>query len=112
MAQLRTNGSTLTIEADCEMPIEATFQPKVTHAAAGELQRRVTEMPYAIANVSCDNGPVENHVRIGWIRSTPPGVGVPPMPPAICNAIHAAIGKRVRALPVAPDQPRALRRDL
>ena len=26
-------------------------------------------MPYAIANVRCENGPTENHLRIGWYRS-------------------------------------------
>ncbi|MGD0152113.1 MAG: molybdopterin cofactor-binding domain-containing protein, partial [Xanthobacteraceae bacterium] len=49
--------------------IEATFQPDVTFGSAGELQQGVTDMPYAIANVRCENGPAANHVRIGWYRS-------------------------------------------
>src|SRR5262249_52441273 len=49
--------------------IEATFQPDVTYASAGELQQGVTDMPYAIPNVRCENGAAANHVRIGWYRS-------------------------------------------
>jgi isoquinoline 1-oxidoreductase beta subunit len=49
--------------------IESTFQPNVTHGSAGELQQGVTDMPYAIANVRCENGAASNHVRIGWYRS-------------------------------------------
>lgn len=50
-------------------PIEATFQPDVTYGGAGELQQGVVDMPYAIANIRCENGPAVNHVRIGWYRS-------------------------------------------
>lgn len=49
--------------------IQSTFKPDVTYGAPGELQQGVTDMPYAIANVRCENGPVANHVRIGWYRS-------------------------------------------
>jgi isoquinoline 1-oxidoreductase beta subunit len=49
--------------------IESTFQPNVTYGSAGELQQGVTDMPYAITNVRCENGPAANHVRIGWYRS-------------------------------------------
>lgn len=42
---------------------------------------------------------VETHI----IRSGQPmgGVGVPPLAPAVCNAIFAATGKRIRTLPLA-----------
>jgi isoquinoline 1-oxidoreductase beta subunit len=49
--------------------IEATFQPNVIYGSPGELQQGVTDMPYGIANVRCENGPAANHVRIGWYRS-------------------------------------------
>jgi isoquinoline 1-oxidoreductase beta subunit len=49
--------------------IEATFQPDVTYGSAGELQQGVTDVPYDIPNIRCENGPAANHVRIGWYRS-------------------------------------------
>jgi isoquinoline 1-oxidoreductase subunit beta len=50
-------------------PIQSTFQPNVTLGSAGELQQGVVDMPYAIPNVRCENGPATAHVRIGWYRS-------------------------------------------
>jgi isoquinoline 1-oxidoreductase beta subunit len=50
-------------------PIEATFQPDVAYGGAGELQQGMTDMPYDIPNVRCENGAAVNHVRIGWYRS-------------------------------------------
>lgn len=49
--------------------IASTFQPNVTYGNAGELGQGVVDMPYAIPNVRCENGPAEAHVRIGWFRS-------------------------------------------
>ena len=47
----------------------------------------------------------ETHVHLVENTQLPGGVGepgVPPTAPAICNAIYAATGKRIRALPVDP----------
>jgi isoquinoline 1-oxidoreductase beta subunit len=49
--------------------IASTFQPNVTYGNAGELGQGVVDMPYAIPNVRCENGPAKAHVRIGWFRS-------------------------------------------
>jgi isoquinoline 1-oxidoreductase beta subunit len=69
-------------------------------AANGEIQQsnfydyQVARMPEA---------PVETNVYIVPSEAPPAGVGepgVPPIPPAICNAIFAATGKRIRELPI------------
>ena len=49
----------------------------------------------------------ETYVHMVESDAAPGGVGepgVPPIAPAICNAIFAATGKRVRALPIDPAQ--------
>jgi isoquinoline 1-oxidoreductase beta subunit len=49
----------------------------------------------------------KTHVHIVESNAAPGGVGepgVPPIAPAICNAIFAATGKRIRALPIDPQQ--------
>ncbi|PWU07252.1 MAG: twin-arginine translocation pathway signal protein [Terriglobia bacterium] len=56
---------------------------------------------YPVARMT--EAPVETHVHIVPSDAPPAGVGepgVPPIAPAICNAIFAATGKRIRELPV------------
>ena len=52
----------------------------------------------------------DTHVHLVDSQALPTGVGepgVPPMAPAICNAIFAATGKRIRALPINQAQLKA-----
>jgi isoquinoline 1-oxidoreductase beta subunit len=57
---------------------------------------------YRVARMN--EGPRETRVHVVKSDKAPAGVGepgVPPMAPAICNAIFAATGKRIRELPIA-----------
>ena len=56
---------------------------------------------YQVSRIS--DAPIETQVHIVQSDAPPAGVGepgVPPMAPAICNAIFAATGKRIRELPI------------
>jgi isoquinoline 1-oxidoreductase beta subunit len=50
-----------------------------------------------------NEAPLVTHVHIVDSDAPPAGVGepgVPPFAPALCNAIFAATGKRIRELPI------------
>jgi isoquinoline 1-oxidoreductase beta subunit len=70
-------------------------------AADGRIQQ-TNFNTYQVARIS--ESPLETHVHlIGLDENPPTGVGepgVPPMAPAICNAVFAATGKRIRELPI------------
>ena len=69
-------------------------------AANGRIQQsNFNNYPVARMN----EAPLETRVHIVPSTAPPAGVGepgVPPMSPAICNAIFAATGKRIRELPI------------
>ena len=56
-----------------------------------------------------NEAPRETNVHLVQSDAAPAGVGepgVPPIAPAICNAIFAATGKRIRELPIAASDGR------
>jgi isoquinoline 1-oxidoreductase beta subunit len=72
---------------------------EITAAAGAIKQSNFHDYPVARMN----EAPIETHVHIVPSSAPPAGVGepgVPPIPPAICNAIFAATGKRIRDLPI------------
>ncbi|HWF48669.1 MAG TPA: hypothetical protein VG168_16795, partial [Bryobacteraceae bacterium] len=69
-------------------------------AADGRIQQSNFN-DYPVARIG--DAPRETHVHLVESDALPTGVGepgVPPIAPAICNAIFAATGKRIRELPV------------
>ena len=69
-------------------------------AEAGRIQQSNFN-GYPVARMN--QAPLVTNVYLVNSDAAPAGVGepgVPPMAPAICNAIFAATGKRVRELPV------------
>ena len=49
--------------------ITATFVPGTVYAGEGEVGQGVTDLPFAVPNLRCENGPAAALTRIGWYRS-------------------------------------------
>lgn len=49
--------------------IGATFVPGTVYAGEGEVGQGVTDLPFAVPNLRCENGPAAALTRIGWYRS-------------------------------------------
>jgi isoquinoline 1-oxidoreductase subunit beta len=49
--------------------IASTFEAGTVHQAAFELGMGLVDMPFEIANISCENPQAAAHTRIGWFRS-------------------------------------------
>ena len=66
-------------------------------------QGQIQQSNFTDYQVARMNSAPATHVYIVASDAPPGGVGepgVPPMAPALCNAIYVATGKRIRALPV------------
>ena len=101
---------------DCGTPvnperIKAQFEGGAAFAASLALKSEITVTGGAVQQSNFHNylvgrmsdSPYETAVHIMESNDKPTGVGEPPVPPfipALCNAIFAATGKRIRQLPV------------
>ncbi len=50
-------------------PIGSTFALNTTYGDGGDLGQGWIDLPFDLPNHRAENGPAENHVRIGWLRS-------------------------------------------
>jgi isoquinoline 1-oxidoreductase subunit beta len=101
---------------DCGIPvnperIKSQFEGGAAFAASLALKSEITVSKGAVQQSNFNNylvgrmsdSPYETAVHIVESNDKPTGVGEPPVPPfipALCNAIYAATGKRIRQLPV------------
>lgn len=91
--------------------VKAQFEGAATFGASIAMMSEITAGDGRISQTNfngyrvarMNEAPTETHVTIVGTDNPPAGVGepgVPPMAPAICNAIFAATGKRIRELPI------------
>ncbi len=68
-AGIDTNGKVIAWRHRSVAPtILSTFAP-AEYQFAIELGMGLVDNPFDIPNIRCENGPIKNHVRIGWFRS-------------------------------------------
>ncbi|MET3527082.1 xanthine dehydrogenase family protein molybdopterin-binding subunit [Phenylobacterium koreense] len=94
-------GALNQIEGSALDGISAALRQKITIENGAAVESNFTD--YALMRIN-EAPPVETH----FIKSdnSPTGLGEPALPPvipALCNAIFAATGKRIRELPIDPE---------
>ncbi len=91
--------------------VKAQFEGAAVFGTSIALMSEITAAKGAIQQSNFDDynvariqeSPLVTHVHLVPSTEPPAGVGepgVPPIPPALCNAIFAATGKRIRDLPI------------
>jgi isoquinoline 1-oxidoreductase subunit beta len=88
------------LEGAAVMALSSALYGEVTFKNGRAQQHNFNDFPVARMNVA----PRETRIHIVDSDAPPGGVGepgVPPFAPALCNAIFAATGKRIRRLPIA-----------
>jgi isoquinoline 1-oxidoreductase beta subunit len=89
------------MEGACVMGVGIALQSEITFKGGRVLQDNFAE--YEVTRMPGAPREIRVHIIPGDFAKPLGGVGepgVPPVPPALCNAIFAATGKRIRRLPI------------
>ena len=98
---------TAQMEGACVYAMSAAFFGEIT-AKEGAIEQSNFDT-YPVARM--DSAPRAIEVHLVASEAPPGGVGepgVPPFAPALCNAIFAATGKRIRSLPIGHHDLRSI----
>jgi isoquinoline 1-oxidoreductase beta subunit len=89
------------VEGAVVMALSATLKGEITIAKGRTAQSNFDDFPL----LTFDEMPeVEVHILPSTQKQGGVGEpGLPPVAPAVCNAVFAAIGKRIRRLPIRPE---------
>jgi isoquinoline 1-oxidoreductase beta subunit len=89
------------MEGSCVMGIGLALSGEISFRDGRAVQSnfdgyQIPRMPQAPRSLSVHLVDPGKEVELGGVGEP----GLPPIAPALCNAIHAATGKRIRALPI------------
>jgi isoquinoline 1-oxidoreductase beta subunit len=100
-AQINPDRVRSQLEGACIMGLSLATGAEITYKAGRVVQNNFGE--YEVIRMAAAPREIRVHLLPGDYSKPLGGVGepgVPPIPPALCNAIFAATGKRIRSLPI------------
>ena len=100
-AQINPDRVRSQLEGACVMGVSLAIKEEISFKAGRVVQDNYNA--YEVARMAQAPGEIRVHLIPGDFNAPLGGVGepgVPPIAPALCNAIFAATGKRIRRLPI------------
>jgi len=100
-AQINPDRVRAQLEGACVMGVSLATKEEISYKGGRVVQDNYHA--YEVARISAAPREIRVHLIPGDFNAPLGGVGepgVPPIAPALCNAIFAATGKRIRRLPI------------